>query len=45
MNFVENKLRKGMEGWMSGSMSIGGMEGELPRLMPVFQIVLFIRCL
>jgi hypothetical protein len=24
MNFVENKLRKGMEGWMSGSMSIGG---------------------
>jgi hypothetical protein len=24
MNFVESKLRKGMEGWMSGSMSIGG---------------------
>jgi hypothetical protein len=24
LNFVESKLRKGMEGWMSGSMSIGG---------------------
>jgi hypothetical protein len=24
MNFVENNLKKGMEGWMSGSMSIGG---------------------
>jgi hypothetical protein len=24
MNFFENKLRKGMEGWMSGFMSIGG---------------------
>jgi hypothetical protein len=24
INFVENNLKKGMEGWMSGSMSIGG---------------------
>jgi hypothetical protein len=24
MNFVEEKIKQGMEGWMSGSMSIGG---------------------
>jgi hypothetical protein len=24
MTFVEDKIKQGMEGWMSGSMSIGG---------------------
>jgi hypothetical protein len=37
MKFVEEKIKKGMEGWMGGSMSIGGRVTKIDACLLVQQ--------